>query len=321
MQPFLLFLMFITFMLIFYCVITIVFYKKDRISERLSENVYTIDSKDDLSGKEYRKLPFRVILINTLTRILPHKNYLNKIRKKLVQANVLIKPEEFFCISVLTGALVSVIIYILIQQMLIALFGFVFGFFIPHFFVDILKKNRAKRLNAQLPEALNIISNGIRAGYSFTQSIAAASKELLPPISDEFQKVIRDNSLGKDMEEALLSMSERTEDEDMDMFITALIIQRQVGGNLSEILDTISSTIRNRIKIKGEIRTLTSQGKFSAWIISIVPICIAIAIMVLNPTYISLLLTNTVGNIMLIMAVLMEIIGIILLKKVVTINL
>jgi tight adherence protein B len=115
-------------------------------------------------------------------------------------------------------------------------------------------------------------------------------------------------------------MTERTEDEDIDMFVTALIIQRQVGGNLTEILDTICNTIRERVRIKGEINTLTSQGKFSAVIVSIVPIAIAIIIFMINPEYIGILFSRSIGIIILGITALMQLTGILLLKKIVNID-
>jgi len=140
------------------------------------------------------------------------------------------------------------------------------------------------------------------------------------PISDEFLKVLRDNSLGKPMEEALENLSKRTDDEDLDMFITALLIQRQVGGNLAEVLDTISNTIRERVKLRGEIRSLTAQGRLSAAIISLLPFALALAISVLNPGYLNVLFTTLPGIIALVLAVVMELIGILMLIKLVNIE-
>jgi tight adherence protein B len=140
------------------------------------------------------------------------------------------------------------------------------------------------------------------------------------PISDEFLKVLRDNSLGKPMEEALENLSKRTDDEDLDMFITALLIQRQVGGNLAEVLDTISNTIRERVKLRGEIRSLTAQGRLSAFIISVLPVVLALAISVINPGYLNVLFTTLPGIIALVLAIAMELIGIFMLLKLVNIE-
>ena len=121
-----------------------------------------------------------------------------------------------------------------------ALFGLVLGFRVPELFLESIRKKRAKQLNDQLPQALSLISNGLRAGFSFSQAMAVVGREMEAPIADEFAKVLRDNSYGKNMDEALLELGKRTDDEDLDIFITTLLIHLQVGGDLSEILDTIS---------------------------------------------------------------------------------
>ena len=172
----------------------------------------------------------------------------------------------------------------------IALIGIIIGFKIPDIYVGIERKKRMKRLNSQLPEALSILSNGLRAGSSFTQAMSIAANELNTPIKDEFLRVIRDNAIGKTLDEALIAFSERTDDEDIDMLITGLIIQRKVGGNLAEILDTISETIRDRMRIRGEVKTLTAQGRLSAIIISVLPFVVAAFMFVINSDYIMELL-------------------------------
>jgi tight adherence protein B len=177
------------------------------------------------------------------------------------------------------------------------------------------------KINSQLPEALNIISNGLRAGFSFTQAMGVVINEVSGPISEEFSKVLRDNSLGKPLEEALTNMSGRTDDEDLDMVITALIIQRQVGGNLAEILDTISETIRERVRIKGEIKTLTAQGRIGGAVVSLLPFGLALALSVLSPGYLNILFTTFIGKIMIAVGIVMQLIGIFILVKLVAIQL
>lgn len=314
-----LFLTFLSVTLLVYGIYLVVFHKRIRILERIKIYITANVGSDDNTEKP--KTPFRLHnLINLFGKIIPLKKYLIKKRRKLAQASILMKPEEFLGISVLSAILGALLFYVLLKIGLIIIPGFAIGFIIPDLFLYQMKRNRVKKLNRQLPEALNMISNGIRAGFSFTQAMSAASIELSAPISDEFKRVIRDNSLGKPMEEALLNMAYRTEDEDVEMLVSALNIQRQVGGNLTEILDIISHTIRERVKIKGEIKTLTASSKLSAWVISIVPIAIAIIIMIINPDYIKIMFTSSIGILMLITSVIMELIGVFLLVKIVNID-
>lgn len=240
-----------------------------------------------------------------------------KKKKKLAQAYVLMKPQEFYLISLLAGLGVFLVFYLLTRLIPIALLASLLGYIYPEIYISGLKRKRGQKLNDQLPEALNIISNGLRAGLSFSQAVSVAGKDLDSPIREEFQKIIRDNTLGKSMDDALTDFSKRTDDEDVDMFVTAMIIQRQVGGNLAEILDTISNTIRERVRIKGEVRTLTAQSKLSAVIISMLPVAIALIISVMNPSYIGKLFSTALGIVMLVVALVMMAIGIFMLSKMV----
>ncbi len=264
--------------------------------------------------KELRKVA------DLIRKIIPQKLYLESKRKKLAQAAVLMKPEEFVGICIISGVVLGLLIFSASNSILLPPPGFVAGFWIPNLFLESVKSKRAKKLNSQLPEALTIISNGLRAGFSINQAMSAASKELQEPISDEFGKVIRENSLGKHLETALLDMAKKVNDNDLDIFVTAMLIQRQVGGNLAEILENISKTIRERVRIRGEIKTLTSQSRFSAVVISVMPIAIAVVIGFLNPQYIRTLFTTQMGIMMLIGAVILDVLGIIALKKIVNIE-
>lgn len=320
MQEMVLLLAFVSVVLLIYSFYLIIFSKRLSMAERLEKNLYEEYELEEIN-RDKSPLAFKITNLNQLlTKLISHKEFLGKKKNKLAKAAVLMKVEEFLGISFLSGVLFGIILSYLISSWIVFVIGFFIGFKLPDLALDHIKRNRGKKLNHQLPEALNMISNGIRAGYSFTQAMTAVSKELPPPISDEFRKVIRDNALGKPMEAALLHMTERTEDEDIDMFVTALIIQRQVGGNLTEILDTICNTIRERVRIKGEINTLTSQGKFSAVIVSIVPIAIAIIIFMINPEYIGILFSRSIGIIILGITALMQLTGILLLKKIVNID-
>lgn len=246
--------------------------------------------------------------------------YLAKRKRKLMQAAILMKPEEFLGVCVFLATAFAVTVYLLSRNVLIAAVGLPLGFLLPELLVGGRKKQRKAKLNAQLPEALGIIANGIRAGFSFNQAIATVNRELSSPITDEFAKVLRENALGKNMEDALRNLTERTEDEDLDMFVTALVIQMQVGGNLAEILDTISHTIRERVRIKGEINTLTAQGKVSAVIVILMPLGVAAGLAMVNPGYLDELLTNPIGMLMLGTGILMQAIGIFLLTKIIDIK-
>jgi tight adherence protein B len=280
------------------------------------ENAYVETSK--IENSKERKHEFKIF--GAFGKLLPQSRYLEKRRKKLMQAAVLMKLEEFLGASLINAVALAVLFYLFSKSIIVALLFLPIGFIIPDLIVGRKKLKRSAKINAQLPEALNVISNGLRAGFSFIQAIGIVTKEITGPISEEFNKVLRDNTLGKPLEEALANMSERTDDEDLDMVITVFIIQRQVGGNLAEVLDTISQTIRERVKLKNDVKTLTAQGRISGIIVSLLPFALAMALSVLSPAYLKVLFTTLIGRLMIIGAITLQIIGIFILTKLVDIK-
>lgn len=222
-----LFFTFTTTVLVVYGLYQLFFGKRNTIKSRLK--IYTQDEAVFVESTNYSFGAFLKRMGKPATiieQIMPGKKYFESKRRKLAKAAILMRPEEFIMICVGCGLLVGAILYLLVFSLAIVPFGFLLGYWVPNLILNHSVSNRGKKLNSQLPEALTIIANGLRAGYSFKQAITVVTKEMEEPISTEFAKVVRDNSLGKPMEEALLEMAGKLEDEDMDMFITALIIQR-----------------------------------------------------------------------------------------------
>ncbi|WP_161525919.1 type II secretion system F family protein [Trichococcus alkaliphilus] len=247
------------------------------------------------------------------------KYYLN-VQSKLLQAYIKMKPLEFVKISLAAGLITGILLYLISGNLLFLFIGFFVGYKVPEVILEIVRKKRVRRLNSQLPQALGLLANGLRAGYSFPQAMAVITKEMEAPIADEFGKILRENAYGKPMEEALVDFSKRTDDEDLDMFITTLLIQMNVGGDLAEILDTISETIRERVKLRGEIRTLTAQNRMSAWVVGLMPFALALLTYKTSPDQAFAFITNPIGMIMAIAAAVLMIIGVFALIKIVNIK-
>ncbi len=171
------------------------------------------------------------------------------------------------------------------QIIIVGLLGAGVGMMIPRFYVRKQQENRLVKFSEQLPDMLGLVVNGLRAGFSIMQALEAVSKELPPPISDEFRRVVQEIQIGLNISRALDNLYRRIPSEDLDLTITAMNVQREVGGNLAEILDTITYTIRERIRIKGEIRVLTSQVVYSSRFLSCLPVLIAIALWFMNRPY------------------------------------
>ena len=226
-------------------------------------------------------------LTDWVSRRVERTTFGERISRNLARADLKFKAGEYIALIVIAIILVGGIAYFLGGRNPISfLIGAVIGYFIPGFYVRRQQARRLNKFNEQLGDMLNLMVNGLRAGYSTMQAMEAVSKELPSPICDEFHRVVQEMQVGIPMEGALDNLLRRIPSEDLDFLVTAINVQREVGGNLAEIMDTISFTIRERVKIKGEIRVLTSQVRASGTLLSLVPLFLALIIWFIDPTYI-----------------------------------
>jgi tight adherence protein B len=236
-------------------------------------------------------------------------NWGGGVARDLARADLKLKAGEFLALMVIAGiGMGAVAWYFGGRSNIFTLLGVLFGLILPRIYVKRLQARRLVRFNDQLADMLNLMVNGLRAGYSTMQAMEAVSREMPPPISDEFRRVVQEMQLGLPMEKALDNILRRIPSDDLDLVVAAMNVQREVGGNLAEILDTISHTIRERVRIKGEIRVLTAQVMYSGRFLAMMPLFIALALWVLNRPYMMEFFnpeTRVVGLIMLVVAVLM----------------
>lgn len=188
------------------------------------------------------------------------------------------------------------------------------------FYLCNLGQKRMKAFNAQLGDAIVMMSNAVKAGFTFQQAMDIVSKEMNDPISGEFTRAINEVQLGVPLEDALNGISKRITSDDFDLVATAVIIQRQVGGNLTHILDTVGQTIRERIKLNGEIKSLTAEGIMSGWIIGLLPVALAGFFLMLDPHYFDEFLQASFGKTLVIVALVSEIIGGLIINKIVNVR-
>ncbi len=241
----------------------------------------------------------RAPLTEGLNRVLQGRGFADNIATQLARADLKLTVAEYLALQVIlvVGGFVGA--YILFGRgLLLAIAAAVIGFFAPRFYVGTRKRRRLHQFDDQLGDAITQMANGLRAGYSVMQAVDSVATELPSPISTEFRRVLQEMQLGVGMEQALANMLRRIDSADLDLMITAVNVQREVGGNLADILDVISYTIRERVRIKGEVRTLTAQGRISAYIISGLPIALALLLMVMNREYVMLLFSNACGLLM-----------------------
>jgi tight adherence protein B len=217
---------------------------------------------------------------------------------ELMRADIKLRVSEYVFLVLGLIVLLVLVIYLRFHSPFLALVGIPVGYFLPGFYLKFRQRRRLKAFNNQLGDTIVLLSNALKAGYSFAQAMATIAKSSSPPMSDEFGRAVRDMNLGVAVDDALQHMVKRIESEDFDLMVTAVQIHRVVGGNLAEILDTIAFTIRERIRIQGEIRTLTAQARASGYIITGLPFALAILLTFISPSYITPLFHEWLGYVL-----------------------
>jgi tight adherence protein B len=271
--------------------------------------------------------------IANLNRVVEGRDFGANLSRDLARADLKLKPSEF--LGIWAGSIVGVPVLMFILSFfmkalgspLVLLIGVLIGFFLPRFWLGRRKGGRLNAFNKQLPDTITLIANALRAGSSFLQAIELVVRESRPPVSTEFGRVIREVNLGLPFDQALENMVRRVRSDDLELMATAISIQHQVGGNLAEILDSIAYTIRERVRIKGEIRTLTAQQRLSGYVVGFLPIALAGFLFVAAPGFMEPMFLNPpavlglpAGVVILIFGGFMMFIGFMLIRKIVDIE-
>jgi len=259
-------------------------------------------------------------LTDALDRALVERGIGSDLATQLARANLKLTVGEFAALTVILVVLAGAASFAWKRDVIVTAVASLLAFFAPRAYVGLRRGRRLKAFNSQLGDTINLMVNSIRAGYSILQAMRAVSDEMAPPISEEFGRVVQEVQLGIPLDDALAHMLRRVPSEDLDMMITAINIQREVGGNLAEVLESISFTIRERIRIKGEIKALTAQSRISGYMVALVPVVLAGVIYLINPEFMGLLFEHTCGHIMLGVAALGVGAGFFVINKVVDID-
>ncbi len=236
-----------------------------------------------------------------LNKVVEGRDFGANLSREIARADLKLKPSEFLFIW--AGSIIGVPVLMIIfgfffkalQSPIALLIGAMVGFLLPRFWLNRRKGGRLNSFNKQLPDTITLIANALRAGSSFLQAIELVVRESRPPISTEFARVIREVNLGLPFDQALENMVRRVRSDDLELMATAISIQHQVGGNLAEILDSIAYTIRERVRIKGEIRTLTAQQRLSGYVVGMLPIGLAGFLFVAAPGFMDPMFLNPPG--------------------------
>jgi tight adherence protein B len=254
-------------------------------------------------------------------------SWLERIERELQRADSKLQPMDYIALRVLLAGVgfVGPFLYFsnsmgTVTGFVLGLIGGAIGFFLPMWWISNRRQSRNRKLEEQLPETLSLVSNSLKAGFGLLQSLDLAADQMDHPVATELKTAIHEMNVGSSVEEALIALNERTESYDLDLVVTAILVQRSVGGNLSEILETVAATMRERIRIRGEIKTLTAQQTLTGIIIGLLPVAVGSLFMVISPEYMTVLFTENAGRIALGVAVVLESIGLIIIKRILAIE-
>ena len=257
---------------------------RGNVDERLEQFVTSSDVVD--IADEIEVGSGRDDFADKMDSALSGRGFFAPTKDRISKADVKLRVSEYIVFIFVSAFAVGLAGYLMMHRELwAAIVGAVIGFQIPKMYLNSTAKKRINNFDSQLSDTLNLWVNSLRSGYSVLQGMEAIATELPPPVSREFERVVQEVRLGLGMEEALNNMYNRVPSEDLDLVITAVNIQREVGGNLAEILDTISYTIRERVRIKGEVRTMTAQGRISGWVVGLLPLALAGLLYMINRPY------------------------------------
>jgi tight adherence protein B len=231
------------------------------------------------------------VALARLNRVVEQRDFGANLARDIARADLKLKPGEFMFmwgVSALAVPALFLVLGVIFKPLATApglIIGVLLGLFIPRFWLGRRRASRLNAFNKQLPDTITLIANALRAGSSFLQAIEMVVREAQPPITTEFGRVVREVNLGLAFDVALENMVRRVRSDDLELMATAITIQHQVGGNLAEILDSIAFTIRERVRIKGEIRTLTAQQRLSGYVVAFMPIGLMGGLMVIAPGF------------------------------------
>ncbi len=252
-------------------------------------------------------------------RAVAGRGFADNLAIQIAQADLKWTVGEFLVLSVLLAIVLGLVFYVIKRYVFIPV-GIIASFFGPRIYLGMRKSSRLKAFDGQLGDALNLIVNSLRAGYSTTQALEVISNEMPSPIADEFGRVVLELQLGVPFDSAMSNLLRRMPSPDMDLVITAMSVQREVGGNLAEVLDAISFTIRERVRIKGEIKILTAQGRITGYLITGLPFVLSGVVYLVNPDFMSGMIEDPCGWAMIGIALFLLVIGYFSVSKITSIE-
>lgn len=285
--------------LFFFGVLVKFFFQKQQMAKRMEQFIHNERLEPKAVDKEMRRIVNLSTAKEKVKKRLKAKDKNKSLEMMLHRAGIPLKPEEFVMFQWISIVFFALFFYLLKASFFMLLVGGIVGFILPKVITKTRQKKRLSQFNDYLPEMISTIVNALRAGFSFFQALRSVMEEAPSPAKEELQIVLQEMQYGATVEESLNRMKERMPSNDLDLMIQAILIQRQVGGNLAVVLEKIVHTIRERIKIQGQIKTLTAQGKLSGMVIALLPVGLSGMLFLVNPSYILTLFTHPIGLVLL----------------------
>lgn len=247
------------------------------------------------------------------------ERYVVKSMNDLGDMFLFIDPRQMLVLNIACMCLLGIISYVVINW-LVAVGMTILGFFMPMILVKYYRKRRIKKFNTQLVDALQAMSNAFKAGLTFPQAIEHVAREAQPPLSQEFGLFVKEVKLGVPLEEALINMGKRVGSDDLELVVVSTNISRQLGGNMAEMFETMSATIRERFRLEGKIAALTSQGKLQGWIVAAMPLILGLVLNWMRPDLMQPMMHHWFGMVMVALIMVMEALGILMIRRIVNID-
>jgi tight adherence protein B len=258
--------------------------------------------------------------IPSLDRLLHQSNIARRLDLLLRQADMKMRVGVLMLLILVVGAASFAIVSWATGHLLLALAAAVLFGSIPYWWVKRKKAIRVRKFEENFPDALDLFVNALRAGYAFSGAMSMVAEEAPYTVGREFAIAFEEHELGLETKDTLLNMVQRVDSLDLKLFVTAIVIQRETGGNLAEVLEKIGHVIRERFRILGEVRAYSAQGRFSGMVLGLLPIIMAIVFTVIVPDYMSILIEDPMGKLLIGVAIVLQILGFIAIKRIVAIK-
>ncbi|RKG55928.1 secretion system protein F [Corallococcus sp. AB011P] len=264
---------------------------------------------------------FSLVIFSVLSKAYEQyqERYVAKSMNDLSDMFLFIDPRQMLILNIACMCLLGILSYIIFNPIL-AVLATIFGFFLPMLLVKHYRKRRIKKFNVQLVDALQAMANAFKAGLTFPQAIEHVAREAMPPLSQEFGLFVKEVKLGVPLEEALINMGRRVGSDDLELVVVSTNIARQLGGNMAEMFETISTVIRERFRLEGKIDALTSQGKLQGWIVAAMPAVLGLVLNYMRPDLMEPMMNHIFGYILVTIIAIMEIMGILIIRRIVNID-